>query len=485
MSSSTDPVVRRPVPVVLLAVAAAMFVLLLAAVGPIRDIDYYWHLLVGQDILAGIPVREAGRGWSFAPLPDAWVSTQWLAEVGFAWLETHLGLRSALGYRVVSSAIVLLTLAWATLRHRPVRVGVWVFALASAQLAIFAQERSQQLTYILAPIVGLWLQRTWRDGRLPRWWAVLPIVLIWAQFHGGWVVLPFCLGLATIGRLLDHGWRDRVARRSLLLSIACVATAAVSPAGWDTVTSVRRFASSTRAINEWQSASLWAAVSLPIVLMLILTIAAWAKGKQRPAASELLIVLSLFAFGFLAYRNEPTAALILAPLLTGTLARALGEADPAPLGTPLRLRRTSLAICAVGFAVCLGVAATQRTVVDPAVPRTLLATIQEVPGQRILNTYNISGPLLWFGGPPPHLTVGIDGRADRNGADYSTRYFDLIAAKPGWEYLFNELKPTAALLTSGEAISRVLVAQRDWVVVAREGDYLLLRSPDATGWPAP
>lgn len=485
MSSSSDPVARRPVPFVLLAVAAAGLVLLLAAIGPIRDIDYYWHLLVGRDILAGIPVGEAGRGWSFAPLPDDWVSTQWLAEALFAWLEGQFGLQSALGYRVISSAVVLVTLALVTVRGRPIRVGVWVFALASAQLAIFAQERSQQLTYILAPIVGLWLERTWRDGRLPRWWVVLPTVLVWAQFHGGWVMLPFCLGLAAVGRLLDHGWRDRTGRRAILLSLACVVTAAVSPAGWDTVTSVRRFASSTRAINEWQSASLWAAVSLPIVLMLILTIAVWAKGRQRPTASELLIVLSLFAFGFLAYRNEPTAALILAPLLTGTLARALGDSDPTPPGTPIRLRRTSIAICAVGFAVCVGLAVTHRPVVDPTVPRTLLATIHEVPGQRILNTYNISGPLLWFGGPPPHLTVGIDGRADRNGADYSTRYFDLIAAKPGWEYLFNELKPTAALLTSGEAISRVLVAQRDWVVVGREGDYLLLRSPDSTGWPTP
>ena len=27
--------------------------------------------------------------------------------------------------------------------------------------------------------------RLWRDGRLPRWWVVLPLVVVWANVHGG------------------------------------------------------------------------------------------------------------------------------------------------------------------------------------------------------------------------------------------------------------------------------------------------------------
>ena len=74
----------RPVPFLALAAVVLLLVPLRAAVGPIRDIDLYWHLLVGQDILAGTSVVSAGHGWSFAPVPDTWVSTQWLAEIVFA-----------------------------------------------------------------------------------------------------------------------------------------------------------------------------------------------------------------------------------------------------------------------------------------------------------------------------------------------------------------------------------------------------------------
>ena len=48
----------RPTPFLLLVGAVALLVPVQVAGGPIRDIDLYWHLLVGQDILAGSPGRR-------------------------------------------------------------------------------------------------------------------------------------------------------------------------------------------------------------------------------------------------------------------------------------------------------------------------------------------------------------------------------------------------------------------------------------------
>jgi len=481
--ASTD----RPVPYLLLAAVVLVAVPIRAAYGPIRDIDLYWHLLVGQDILAGTPVAEAARGWSFAPVPDTWVSTQWLAEILFARIEAWGGLEAMVWYRTLSTVAAVLVLAAVTLWRRPVRAGVWVFALAGLSLAITAEDRSQQLTFLLAPLVGWWAERLWREGRLPRWWLVLPMVVVWSNFHGGWVILPIALGLGALARLVDAGWRDPAVRRALALAAASMLAACVSPSGVDNALAARRFNASTTLIIEWQPVNLRDWTAVPLIGLLLILVVAWARGRVRPTRGELVLVLGLISFSVLAWRNLTPALLMLAPILTGTLARALGEPDPVPAAShPPRLLKTSAAIVGLGLVGSLVMAAGQNPVIDPGMPRTLIHEIASASApQRVLNTYNVSGPLLWFGGHPPHVTVGIDGRSDRYGSDYADRYENgLIQGRPGWQSLFDQLDPTCALVGSYEAIGPILVAQRGWVEVDREGGFVLLRAPDAPGWPS-
>jgi hypothetical protein len=475
----------RPVPYLLLAAVVLVAVPIRAAYGPIRDIDLYWHLLVGQDILAGTPVAEAARGWSFAPVPDTWVSTQWLAEILFARIEAWGGLDAMVWYRTLSTVAAVAVLAAVTLWRRPLRAGVWVFALAGLSLAITAEDRSQQLTFLLAPLVGWWAERLWRDGRLPRWWLVLPLVVVWSNFHGGWVILPIALVLAALARLVDAGWRDPGVRHALVLAAGSMLAACVSPSGLDNALAARRFNASTTLIIEWQPVNLRDWTAVPLIGMLFILAIAWARGRARPSRGELVLVLGLISFSVLAWRNLTPALLMLAPILTGTLARALGEPDPVPAGSPRpRLLRTSVAVVVLGLVGSFVMAAGQNPVIDPGMPRTLIADIAATSApQRVLNTYNVAGPLLWFGGHPPHVTVGIDGRSDRYGSDYSDRYENgLILARPGWQSLFDQLRPTCALIGAWEAIGPILVAERGWVEVGREGGFVLLRAPDAPGW---
>jgi len=472
----------RPVPFLALAAVVVLLVPLRAAVGPIRDIDLYWHLLVGQDILAGTGVAGAARGWSFAPVPDTWVSTQWLAEILFARLEQWGGLHALLYYRVVMMLGALAVLAAVTLVRRPPRASVWVFAIGALALSLTSQERSQQLTFLLAPLVGWWMERLWREGRLPRWWVALPLVVVWANVHGGWVILPMGLSIAALARVVDHGLRDRVAWWALLLAGGTVLAACASPSGIDNVLAAPRFAAAAGLVVEWGPVALRDWSALPLVLLLPLVVVAWARGRARPSRGELALVLLLLVFAVTAWRNLAPAVLMLAPVVVGILARALGEPDPTT--SPLPLRRVVIAAGAAGAVLSLGlVALLPQPVVDASVPRDLIARIADSPApQRVLNTYDLSGPLLWFGGHPPHVLVAIDGRADRYGAHYIGRYADTLAAVEGWQQMVDELTPTAALLRVDEALGGVLVAQRGWVEVAREGQYVLLHAPGAPGW---
>ncbi len=478
--SDADSRNHREVPYLLLAGVVAMLTPLRVALGPISDIDLYWHLLVGRDILAGTPVADAGHGWSFSPVPDTWVSTQWLAETLFAKLEAIGGLDTLVVYRTFTFVAALAVLAAVTLRHRPARAGVWLFTLGSLTLMLYTEERSQQLTFILAPLVGWWIERLWRTGRLPRWWLVLPLVAVWSNFHGGWVLLPLGLVLAALARLLDHGWRDRAIVTSLLLAGATLAAACVSPSGWGNALASMRFSANTGLIDEWHAVRVWDALTIPFLLAILIVIVAWARGRMRPSRGEIAIVLTLITFGFMAWRDMTPALLMLSPVATGIVARALGDPDPPPARAPFG--RVAIALGLVGAVAALTLAAVQNRVVAPDTPRGLIAQIKNSPGdQRVLNTYNIAGPLLWLAGGPPHVQVAIDGRADRYGAARIDAYIRAFAAQPGWETLVDEIAPTYALLHSDEALGPVLVVERHWVEVGREGRYVLLRAPGSSG----
>jgi hypothetical protein len=462
-----------------LAAVSASVVLIGVASGPIRDVDYYWHILLGQEILAGSPVTSAGRGWSFAPVADTWVSTQWLAEVALARLAELGGLSTALLYRLVTTAVALLALAFVTLRRRPVRPGAIVFALAALPLTVFAQERSQQLTYILAPVLGLWAERAWREGRLPRWWVLLPVVWVWAQFHGGWVLVPAVLVLAGIARVIDRkGW-DRTASLLLAQAAASLAVAALSPAGIANVTAVLRFDAATDRISEWQRVELWEPAALPFVALVATLVIAWARGRERPTAGELVYVGVLVAFALSAYRNLPTASLLLAPVAVSILARAWGdqvdEAPPSPRRDPVRLG--SAVLVGAAFVLALSSVVSTPSPYDPEkVPLGLIDRISS--GDRVLPTYNVSGAVLWRAGPPPAVLVAIDGRTDRYGIEYLDRYAALEEGRPGWETLLDELDPTVALLRTDRALAELLVTRRGWVEVARTDNHVLLRPGD-------
>ena len=482
VAGSRETTGGRPAPFLALAAVVFLLVPLRAAVGPIRDIDLYWHLLVGQDILAGTGVVGAARGWSFGPAQDTWISTQWLAEILFARLQQWGGLQALLAYRVVMMVGALAVLATVTVLRRPPRASVWAFAVGAFALSITSQERSQEVTFLLAPLVGWWMERLWRDGRVPRWWVVLPLVVLWANVHGGWVILPMGLLIAALARLIDHGLRDRAAWLAMMLALGTGLAAFISPSGLDNVLAARRFAAAAGLVVEWSAVALsdWPALSL--VLLMLLVVMSWARGRARPSRGELVLVLLLMAFAVSAWRNLTPAVLMLAPIVVGILARALGEPDPTT--SPLPLGRFVVAAGVVGAVLSLGVVALlPQPVVADSVPLGLITRIADSPAQqRVLDTYDLSGPLLWFGGHPPHVLVAIDGRADRYGAAYIGRYMSTLAAAPGWDKQLEELKPTAALLRIDEALSGVLVAQRGWVEVAREGPYVLLHAPGAPGW---
>ena len=311
------------------------------------------------------------------------------------------------------------------------------------------------------------------QGRTPRWWLLLPATWLWANLHGGWLLVPVLLAVLAVGRLLDNGWHDPPVRRLSLLALLTTVCGSLTPAGPSSTLGFARLSGAAAdQIQEWERTAPLSGLGVLCSGMLLLIAISWAR--TRVPWSEALAASALVLLAWSALRNVAPALLILAPLVAQRLCLAFPSIgrDPeprwsAPLGVGL-----ALALMGAGLATMPN----RELLPDDVLPVELAQRIGDLPGdQRVLNDYNTSGLVLFFAGEGDQ--VGIDGRTDRYGADYIRSYLELQDVQGDWEPLLDELDPTVALLRSDEALAHVLSAERGWVELGREGDWVLLAPP--------
>lgn len=470
----------------MIAVAISIGALMLTA-GPLRDVDVFWHVRVGGELLQGVSIYEVGRDWSFAPVPDHWVSTQWIVEILFSWLNTLWGWNGLIGYRVLTTALAIAVLGWSVFRGRHREANrVWasltVFLFGAFTLMLFSQERPQQISFVLMPVVGYWWLRAMRDGEVPRWWGLLILTAIWANCHGLWIMLPVALFLALMGRLWDYGRGDRAIKPLIVATIASLVGGCITPIGPLNLLTPLRFAATTSKIQEWQPTKFIEPTSYCLVAVALLLIIAWAFGKSRPSRGEVLFGLLIMLFSASAERNIMPAILLLAPLAAWRLSVAFRgpKRREAPEGLVTIAKPATYVFAALAVLVIVFVTVTSIPIPAGKKPLSLVQSIALMPhDQNVLNGYDISGLVLWYARPEVSqnfVRVGIDGRADRYGAAYIDQYLDMIDGKEGWQKTLDELAPSVALLPVDEPLPDLL-KDRGWLEVGTEADYVLLVPP--------
>lgn len=165
---------------------------------PIWNIDLFWHIAVGREIiLHGIPDRDI---FSAADPTLPWVSFQWGYEVLVAWLESVGGLGLVRLSHVVVLGVAMGT--WVGVHHKH-SASAASSALAALVLLVLFEDRLRfrpHLVELLFVVVLVPWIRTPRWGTHAAW--MLLIAPIWANLHAvsalWWVVLvgvwALCLG---------------------------------------------------------------------------------------------------------------------------------------------------------------------------------------------------------------------------------------------------------------------------------------------------
>lgn len=458
-------------PLHLLAAASAASVTVISATQPVRDIDVWWHRAIGVEILATGRVSGLGNAW--APFGDqTWITTQWLSEVLLASLVDLAGWPAVTFARMLLAPALAAALAWLLLVHRPARASVPIYVLTLIGLTPFLiQDRPQTLVLLLAVPLAAWL-RDGLEGVKPVWWKPALLTVLWANLHGSWLIVPGVFALLLVGAATDPRLRTSVRSWAVIVMVTALAGLA-TPAGLSGLLALQRFRQRTSHILEWQPTVPATAFALPLIIVLVILIAAWSR--SRPILwPELVVVLGLAVFAFIAVRNVSLALILLSSVAVSRLARC---AQPLATGaTEARmLRNASIMIVIAGI---VGGIAVQRGV-DPTErvqTREIAAFLASQSGtKRVWNSYNTAGELVEFAGPG--IELGIDGRADRYPVEYTTAYLDAERNLIDWERAVGHVDPDFAVLANGTALRTHLESQ-GWAVLVQEESHTLLGSPD-------
>jgi hypothetical protein len=459
----------------LLALAVGLGAVLFCA-GPVSDVDVFWHVEVGAFTLHGQAFPHPDP-WAYSRPGVHWHSTAWLTELALAAIQRSAGWAGIVVARAVLAALIVAVL-YRLLVRRSTWQGPLVFAIVVLPLTRYVQERPQTVSLLFV----MWLARLsycfLTTRTLPRRLWFVAMTYLWALVHGLFVLAPAVLAVLALGAGLARGRQARAEVRSLL-STAALATAisALTPMGPRLLLAPVTVGQAARGVvGEWFPTNLTTPACWGFAAVLAIVAAGWARSARPVPKDELLFVLAVAAFGFLAMRNAGVASILLAPLAVDWLETRLPARSQLTVG-----RRPFVVVASLGSAAVLA-AYTHWPVLPSDRPAAIAEVLAAQPGKlRVFDDYNISGYLISRAGG--HVSLVVDGRADRYGHAFLERERNAVLGGAGWQSFVHEVRPQVAVLGKDDPLAQLLVSVEGWRPVMDDHAYRLLRAPDVVFQP--
>ena len=418
------------------------------AARPLSDGDFWWHLKTGEYILntRSIPRTDF---FSFTNYGRAWVAHEWLSEAIFYVIYSRLGfnvlivvfaLLTALAFwiafkRSISNPLIGGTVAligvWAILPNVGVRPRIFTLLLSSVYLAL----------------LGRYVRRG--EGR-EIWWLV-PLMVLWVNLHGGFLMGLVLIGLTIVGIPLD-AWANREKLSSSLpqlktlfmVLVACMLAACLNPHGiWIYKFPFEIFLSpiQQQTVNDWLSPNFHQSEAVPLFMLILGTIAAFALSPKRPRLSEVILFLATLYMTLKSQRHVAILALVAVPLMADYLQNWITARSDGKLFGPVAPNGGSrrATIVTVLFLLPLVVFAWKlkttvfeapaQVAIDAPVKAVEYMQQNRIVGKTLTDPNIWGGYLIW---KMPSNPVYIDGRIDMYGDEFVKEYLYITLGYIDW-----------------------------------------------------
>jgi hypothetical protein len=476
---------RRRVSLFHYAPAALVLIAVIVDKGQFADPDLWGHLRSGQAILAHGHLIRADP-YSYSAPGHLWRNHEWLTEIIMASLYNAFGVIALKLWKFVCAAatVVFVAIGLAETDAEP-DVQLCTLILAALPMMPMFEFRPQVFTFALfAAVLAIIARHNYR-GAAPLW-LMPPILALWANLHGGFIMGIAALGIYTAVIGVEDLAAGRGLARALRLgmsTLASILATLITPYGigtWSTVTRALGNPITRRVVRDWlpllSDMRLQATKSYTgevFYLIAIALMAAAAVGfllspswRDLPLAA---IAMVMAAAAFMAARNMPLTVIACAlPVArhASVLKRRYAAKNRAVARAPAAHNRFAAAACltaAAGLAIGSGVFS-PRMPTDEHYPAEALAFMRahHIHGN-LLDDFNWGEYLIWHA---PDCKLFIDGRYDtaypmRVIRDYLKFYFDGRDASRVLASYPHEL----ALIPPGAGAFRLLEHTPGWKLI--------------------
>jgi len=327
------------------------------------------------------------------------------------------------------------------------------------------------------------LARFVRRGQGREIWWLVPLMALWVNLHGGFLMGLVLIGLTIVGIPLDawangkkfsSAWQQ--VRTLSIMMVGCLLAVLLNPHGvriYKFPFEIFMSPVQQQAIVDWFSPNFHQSEAVPLMLLLFLTIAALALSPKRVRMSQLLLLLSTLYFNLKSQRHVAIFALVATPMVADYLQSWITEkshgkmfsvspSDAAPKSRMPLLLAVLFLVPVVAFAAKL-----KATVFDEwrqevlKVPLNAVAHIKEqkISGNTFTDPNIWGGLVIWA---TPSNRVYIDGRIDMYGDDFVKEYLNIIWGTADWREPFDRYGVRIVIVEPTSTLSRELGETNEW-----------------------
>lgn len=462
------------------------------------DPDMWWHLRTGEAILSqGLPRQDI---FSFTVPHHVWITHEWLSQVvmwliyqvaGFPglilafaaliWVAFWLVYLRCAGRPYLAAFLVVLagTAAAVIWGVRPQMVNIFFLSIFIHLIERFKEERARAIAEGRAA-----------DSPLPRYLLLLPLLTaLWANFHSGYMLAVALLGAYTVGEALQLRLAQRDPVRGVdwqgvrwlaLLTGGSFLASILNPSGYALwIYPFETLGSSVMQtrIVEWWSPNFHDIYIWPFALLAAVGAMSLMMSARRPTWTELLLFMGTLGASLLSVRHVPIFAVVATPIISRHLLGALEGSRAYPLlsgerpDAPPNPRLAPINWLLVGLLLLFVVVhfnVTLQKMPASIAKRYPVAAVdflerEGLVGERIYNSYNWGGYLIWR-----RVPVFVDGRADVYGDEFLTLYFKAFGADKEWEEPLEAYDAEYVLIEEGREIALILALSDEWREIYRD-----------------
>ena len=453
----------------------------------LSDGDTGWHIRAGDWMRQHCTVPHTDM-FSFSKPGAPWFAWEWLAELLFSYLHQWAGLKGVVLFCGMLIPIYLLIV----FRHMLWRgasplLALGIILLTSGCSAIHYLARPHLFTLVFLA-AALWLIDAELVRPTNRIWLFVPLTMLWANLHGGFLALIACFGAVVLGQLLSRQYP--MAQRFAVVGAACLASSLVNPYGIQLHIHVFHYLQSDwikSVVDEFQSPVFRSEAMFFYEILLLAGAAACAGLARKGRWSDVMLVLLWAHLSLGAVRHVPVFLLVAAPRIASefsdwwrwfvdsTARRSISRTfDQLSSDLTPRFSRNSIWVAAP----ILILIAFDKPFAWPRqfpVLRFPIAMIEQnlpsIVGRRVLSSDEWGDYLLYRF--PVTQRVFFDGRSDFFGPEVGKDYIGLMNAAPEWAAILNKYQFESALLPIAWPLQSHLKKDPNWQLVATDKDSIL------------